>query len=172
MRQALSGGPSSDITALLGEVEPEFRSLLRRFRVPDQDAEDVVHDVLVVYLSRIDEIESPRGWILTCLTNRCLHYWRCRRRNLICAVDSAVLEELSGTNEDEHERADLRHDLSCALDRLSPRCRTILRLRYGYDYTGAEIAVRIGERADNVRQVTSRCLSALTRTLTEAPVPG
>lgn len=172
MRQVLSGGTSSDITALLGEVESEFRQLLRRFRVPDQDAEDLVHDVLVVYLSKLDEIKSPRGWLLTCLTNRCLYYWRRKRRNLIHAVDDAVLEELCGSTDEDLERADLRRDLSCALDRLSPRCRTILRLRYCYDYSGPEIAERIGARADNVRQTTSRCLSALTRTLTEAPATG
>jgi RNA polymerase sigma factor (sigma-70 family) len=172
VRQALSGGSSHDVTALLEEVEPEFRALLRRFRVPDQDMEDLVQDVLVNYLVRIDEIQIPRSWLLTSLANRCLYYWRRRRRNLIHAVDEAVLEQIAGASDQDQEQLELRHDLSCALDQLSPRCRDILRLRYGYDCTSPEIAERTGFRPDHVRQITSRCLSALTRTLTEAPANG
>ena len=45
------------------------------------------------------------------------------------------------------------------------RCRSILRLRYGLDCAGDEIAQRLGYKANTVRQATLRCLSALSHRL-------
>jgi RNA polymerase sigma factor (sigma-70 family) len=171
VRQALEGSPPDIVESTLAEAEPELRALLWRFRVPPDDAQDLLQDTILAFLLRRERVLSPTPWLLTTLKNRCLQYWRKRRRSLLVAVDSALLDDLGPSRAPEQERSDLRRDLSGALDRLTPRCRQILRLRYGFEYTGPEIADRLGAKAPAIRQATLRCLSALSRRLT-APEPS
>jgi len=172
--ESLRGAPSDDLGDLLEEIEPEFRALVRRFRIPEADADDLVQEALLTFLVKRASVVSPRPWLIAVLRNRCLLYWRRRRRGLIQAVDAALLEELGPGVAPAQQRSDLRHDLGSALAELTPRCRRILRLRYGLDYTGPEIASKLESRVDTIRQATLRCLSALSRCLTareEAAAP-
>ena len=143
-----------------------MRRTLWRFRIPAEEAEDIVQDCVVSFLLKRDEISTPEPWFLVTLKNRCLQHWRRRRRSLLRAIDAGLLEEIAPSTPPDQERSDLRRDLGGALENLTARCRRILKLRYGYDYTGPEIASRIGAREDSVRQATLRCLSALSRNLT------
>ena len=165
MRQTRHGTDPDPLTTTLERLEPEFRETLVGFHVPAQDAEDPLQDVLLVYLVKRDEIASPRPWLLATLRNRCLKYWRSRRRRLIEAVDESLLEELAGGARGGQETRDLRRDLSSALSHLPDRCRSILRLRYGLECGGDEIAERLGYKSNTVRQATLRCLSALSSRL-------
>ena len=165
MRQTRPGVAPDPLTTTLERLEPELRATLVGFHVPAQDAEDLLQDVLLVYLLKRDEIASPRPWLLATLRNRCLKYWRSRRRRLIESVDEGLLEELAGGSRGAQETQDLRRDLSNALSHLPVRCRSILRLRYGLECGGDEIAERLGYRANTVRQATLRCLSALSHRL-------
>lgn len=165
MRQPTTGPEVDELTTVLSSVEPEIRRTLIRFHIPAQDAEDLLQDTVLVFLTKRSRITSPGAWILSALRNRCLVYWRSRRRNLLQAIDQGLLEEIAGAGPDERGRSDLAHDLSGALNRLPDRCRNVLRLRYGLECESSEIATRLGYRADTVRQVTLRCLSALSRQL-------
>jgi RNA polymerase sigma factor (sigma-70 family) len=166
VQEPFLGRDRFDVACLLEQLEPDVRRLLWRFHVPAEDAEDLLQDAVVSFLLRREEISTPEPWFLATLKNRCLQYWRRRRRSLLRAIDAGLLEEIGPTAAPEQERADLRRDLDGALGGLTPRCRKILKLRYGYEYTGPEIASQIGAREDTVRQATLRCLSALSRNLT------
>lgn len=165
MRQPTVGPEDDEMTALLSRLEPEIRRLLVRFRVPAQDAEDLLQDTLLVFLTKRPSINAPGAWVLSALKNRCLVYWRSRRRKLLEAIDDTLLEQIAGPGPDAHVRTDLAHDLSGALSHLPNRCRSVLRLRYGLDCDSSEIASRLGYQPGTVRQVTLRCLSALSRQL-------
>lgn len=165
VRQLTKGPQDDELSALLENLEPEVRRLLLRFRIPAQDAEDLLQDSLLVFLTKRRAITSPGAWILSALRNRCLVYWRNRRRRLFEVIDESILEELAGPAPDDHRRKDLAHDLSGALSHLPVRCRSVLRLRYGLECDSSEIASRLGYQAGTVRQVTLRCLSALSRQL-------
>jgi len=153
------------MTVLLSRLEPEIRRLLVRFRVPAQDAEDLLQDTLVVYLTKRSSITAPGAWVLSALRNRCLVYWRTRRRRLLEAIDDTILEQVAGPAPDAYGRSDLAHDLSGALSHLPNRCRSVLRLRYGLECDSSEIASQLGYQPGTIRQVTLRCLSALSRQL-------
>jgi RNA polymerase sigma factor (sigma-70 family) len=162
----LTKGPQDDeLPALLESLESEVRRVLVRFRVPSQDAEDLLQDTLLVFLTKRPSITAPGAWILAALRHRCLVYWRSRRRRLLEAIDGSLLEEMAGPGPDDHGRSDLARDLSGALSHLPDRCRSVLRLRYGLECDSREIATRLGYQASTVRQVTLRCLSALSRQL-------
>lgn len=165
MRQLTNGPQDDELAALLENLEPEVRKVLVRFRVPSQDAEDLLQDTLLVFLTKRASIVSPGAWILSALRNRCLVYWRTRRRRLLEVIDESLLEEVAGPAPDAYSRSDLARDLSGALSHLPDRCRSVLRLRYGLECDSGEIASRLGYRAGTVRQVTLRCLSALSRRL-------
>lgn len=167
MRQPVAGVRPEDLTGTLEQLEPEIRQILVRFQIPAQDAEDLLQDVALIFLTKQATITwgSAAPWLLATLRNRCLKYWRQRRRTLIQAIDTGLLEEVAGSSAPEQERGDLLRDLTGAVSHLPGRCRSVLRLRYGLDCEGPEIAQHLGYRQDTVRQVTLRCLSALSRRL-------
>ena len=165
MRQPRTGTGPDDLTSILERLDAEIRRTLVRFRIPALDAEDLLQDVVVAYLTKQASIASPAPWLLATLRNLCLLYWRRRRRNLIQAIDAGLLDEVAGAESKTQDQRDLSRDLSGAVAKLPTRCRSILRLRYGLECGGPEIAEQLGYRADTVRQATLRCLSALSRQL-------
>lgn len=165
MRQPRTGTGPDDLTVILERLDAEIRRVLIRFRIPAQDAEDLLQDVVLTYLTKQSSIASPAPWLLATLRNLCLLYWRRRRRTLIQAIDAGLLDEVAGEEPGSQEQRDLARDLSGAVAKLPTRCRSILRLRYGLECGSPEIAERLGYRADTVRQATLRCLSALSRQL-------
>jgi RNA polymerase sigma factor (sigma-70 family) len=160
--------PTDELSQLLSRLEPELQGLFLRFRIPLQDSEDLLQEALLALLVHRETVSSPAPWLLATLRNRCRMYWRARRRSLLEAVDGTLLEGMAGGGETRADRADLAHDLTCAISGLPRHCRSILRLRYGLDRDGAEIADRLGYSPNSIRQVTHRCLSALTRRLVDS----
>lgn len=154
---------------ILVDLRPRFRATLARFRVPAQDADDLLQQTLVVYLCKEDQIEDPESWLLGTLRNHCRQYWTASRRKLYTAVDAALLEALVPTRKVEREAADLRHDLNLALGQISNRCRDILRLRYQQGYRAPEAARRLGYRPSSIYKLTQRCLAALGKCLIGPP---
>lgn len=151
-----------DLPQLIEQLETEFARLFTYFRIPAQDAEDLLQDTLVLYITKRPQILSPEAWLIGTLRYRCLLYWRKRRRRLLEAVDEALLLELVGTAPARQENDDLARDLSGAIGRLPNRCRSLLRLRYGLGCDDPEVADRMGYSPTGIRKIAHRCLSALT----------
>jgi RNA polymerase sigma factor (sigma-70 family) len=147
---------------LLRRLRPRLKQILGRYRVPAHDAEDLVQEALVSTIQKWDEIQDPEAWLLVTLRNRCVVYWRKRRTSLYSSVDAAILELLSEPVTAPQESSDLRWDLQNLIDELPPRCRTLLRLRYGLGYDSAEVAEQMGYHPSSVRKVARRCMAALT----------
>jgi RNA polymerase sigma factor (sigma-70 family) len=153
---------SEALRRVLESIETQTARIFLRFRIPVQDAEDILQDSLLAYLTCRTEIANLEAWMLGTLRNRCYLYWRARRRQLWEAVDATVLTELAAESTDDGQNSTVRHDLTNAIGRLPKRCRSILQLRYGLDCDGAEIAERLGYRPSSMRQITNRCIAALT----------
>lgn len=151
-----------DILSLLAGLEASLARTLSRFRIPAQDAEDLLQDTLLLFLTKRAEVRDPAAWISTTLRHRCIIYWRRRRHALVQTVDEALMEALGGGCEGEQNRSLLACDLSRAIAHLPERCRAILRQRYALDRDGSEVAASLGYRESSIRQVTNRCLSALS----------
>src|SRR5258708_7527350 len=69
-----------ELPALLEVVRPELRRVLGHFRIPPDDAEDLVQTALLLTVARWGEIQDPRAWIVGTLRMRCIIYWRDRER--------------------------------------------------------------------------------------------
>lgn len=150
---------------LLVRLRPRFRQVLARFRIPAQDAEDILQEALVAAVHKWQEIQDPEAWLMVTLRNRCLIYWRRKRDSVLSNVDQTLLELMSKPQEPPQRRQELLWDLDTLLEGVPDRCRELLRLRYRLGLSSAEAADRLGLRADSARKATQRCLAALTRRL-------
>ena len=160
-----------ELPQLVDQLESEFARLFTYFRVPAQDAEDLLQDALVLYITKRSQILAPEAWLIGTLRYRCLLYWRKRRRRLLEAVDEALLLELAGGTSPRQENDDLARDLSGAIGRLPDRCRSLLHLRYGLGCDDPEVAQRLGYSPTGIRKIAQRCLSALTHQMLAGGYP-
>lgn len=146
-------------------VEPRLKRLLVTYRIPGQDAEDILQQALLALLYQWEWVRDPESWLFGTVRRHCLMYWRSQRRRVYSSVDAALLEWLSAPVEPSQERADLICDLESLIDRLPSRCRTLLRLRFRMGYEPPEVARKLGYRESSIGKVTNRCLAALSREL-------
>lgn len=150
---------------LLHACRGEMIRLLARYRIPHEDAEDLLQETFVALVFKWQSIRNPKAWLLSTLRNRCTLYWRKRRRDLFEAVDAAILDALAAPQEPPQARTELLHDLNLAISRLPDRCQDLLRLRYGLGCKSSEVAEKMGEGSQEIRKLTTSCLVALTREL-------
>ena len=160
--------PAVSLDDLLQKVEPRMKRMLSVFRIPAEDAEDVVQQTLLALLYQLDKVRDPECWVLGTLRRHCLMYWRKHRRRLYSAVDTAILEWLSRPVAPAQEHADLLADLESVINRLPPRCRSVLKLRFRLGYEPPEVAEKLGYRASSIGKITTRCLAALSREMLAA----
>lgn len=153
---------------VLQRIQPKLTQILGRYRIPAQDAEDVLQETFLTLVHKWDVIRNPEAWVVVTLRNRCLIYWRRKRRAFYQAVDTAILELLSEPEAPSQKKTELRHDLQRLVGRLPNRCQSLLRLRYGLGCSSSEVAERMGYRQSSIRKVTSRCLAALTKELMQS----
>lgn len=162
----LESFPADDaIEEILSRVEARAKTIFARFRIPAQDSEDVFQQTVLVYLMRESEIHDPEAWMIATLRQRCLMYWRSRRRQLYEAVDAVLLEAVPDGAPGAAEQALMRRDLRGALACISGRCRTLLGARYALGDEPAAAAARLGYKPSGVYKLLERCLSALTRVM-------
>jgi RNA polymerase sigma factor (sigma-70 family) len=163
----LAETPSS-LEEVLGRTRPKLKRVLSRYRIPAQDAEDLLQETFLIMVSKSETIRNPDAWLVGTLAYRCIIYWRKNRTRLLDLVDSAILEMLADAEAPPQEQSDLRCDLDALLSDLPNRCRSVLRLRYGFGCSTAEVAEKTGYCKSSIRKVTRRCLTALTAKLLDA----
>lgn len=166
------GRIQDELPQLLDRLETEFARLFTYFRIPAQDAEDLLQDALVLFITKRSQVLTPDAWLIGTLRFRCLLYWRKRRRRLMEAVDETLLLELAGSSSPRQENDDLARDLSGAIGKLPDRCRSLLRLRYGLGCDDPELAHRLGYSPTGIRKIAQRCLSALTYQMLASGYPA
>lgn len=154
----------------LRNVRPRLKALFVRYGIPPQDTEDILQQALLALVYQRHVVRDPESWLLGTLRNKCLLYWRERRRNLYEVVDAAVLELMAQPTPPAQETTDLRRDLASALEQLPERCRSLLSLRY-QGFEPPEVAARLGYSQASINKVTNRCLASLTRRLLTSGLP-
>src|SRR5918999_3981244 len=157
------------LDGLLKQARPRLRAIFAYYKIPLQDTEDILQQALLALLYRPDRVRDPEAWLVGTLRNKCMLYWREKRRKLYESVDTAMLENMAEPLPPEQEAVDLRKDLASALETLPPRCRSLLALRYGLGYEPPEEAERLGYRPSSISKVTTRCLDALARYMVYPP---
>lgn len=127
-----------------------------------QDAEDVSQEVMLRLVKNASQIESEahlKAWLIRVTVNQSNNLFRSAWRRL-----TAPLEEGFARNAEEPPSNDRLDD---ALDRLSPKLRTVVHLYYYEEMTVEEIAAAIGVRPDAVKMRLSRARRILKQQLTD-----
>lgn len=152
--------PDRSIEQLLVEVRRPAAALLSSHGIADDDAEDLLQEVLTAMVFKWDSIHNPVAWFLATLEKRCESH---RRRVLDRLMETEEAERLlrEATAASPQQLAELRHDLNAAVSRLPADYRRLLRLRYGLGCTGAEVAEQLGCGHDGVRRNLTACLTML-----------
>jgi RNA polymerase sigma factor (sigma-70 family) len=164
--QSSLGQSGEDLRSLLTRFRKRAERTSLRYRIPHEDAEDLVQQSLLAFLQKQSGIDCPEAWLLGAFRRECLMYLRRRQRRLYDAIDTTLLEACSDPAPADQERHQLLRDVESAIDTTPPRCRSILRLRYRLGFATEEIAEELGYRTTSVRKIASRCLAALTRKVT------
>ena len=133
-----------------------------KFQVPDTDAEALVHDVLISYLRKSEDITDLRPWLIGAICYASRHYWRLNGRTTSAEaemagdrVDPATLRILDSLPDQLAARE--------ALERLAPRYRQILHMRYFEGCTVAEVASRLGVKTKYAQKLITKCLRRAER---------
>ena len=133
-----------------------------KFRVPDADAEALVHDVLISYLKKAADIVELRPWLIGAICYASRHYWRLNGRTsgaeAAVATDRVDPKSLRILDSLPDQLA-AREALEC----LAPRCREILQMRYFEGCTVAEVASRLGVKTKYAQKLIAKCLRRAER---------
>ena len=144
----------------LDAVYREHESLLRaiarhRFRVPDCDAEALVHDIFASFLERQPDAYDIKAFLIGSINNACRHYWRKRQH------EEPLLPHHELTPSDDEaaklERWALRLSLGATLARLGGKCSETLRRYYLRDESAESIAQELDTSPAYVWQLLSSC---------------
>ena len=157
--------PGIDIAWLWTEARPQIATILRRARIPFEDAEDLVHDTLTKLLVREEEIRDPAAWLISTLRFEVLAYWRLKRAWLVEQLDQDLVRRLAAPVRD----TELLCDLDRCLGELSASCQEIIRQRYILGVEPVELAPKMGYTTRGVRKLTRSCLSRLADRLADKP---
>lgn len=153
-------------------ARPRLKRLLSSWRIPPDDAEDLLQDALIALVFRWNQIRDPESWLVGTTRRHCLMYWRRIRRQVYHSVDAETLERLSPLESPRQERDDLWADLDELIEQLPERCRQVLHLRFRLGLDPAEIARELGYQESSISKITNRCLTALSRKLAASRIGG
>ena len=131
----------------------EYRPMVRLAFVllgRDGPAEEVVQDGFARVYERWDRLETPGGYLRTCVVNGCRDVLRRQRLAIWKRPDP-------GPTSSEHG---FDH-LTDALAALPPKRRAAVVLRYYGDLSEAEIAATLGVRPGTVKSMLHRSLAQL-----------
>jgi len=157
------------LEVLYREHEGLLRSIAQyRYRIPQCDAEALVHDIFASFLERQPEAYDVKAFLIGSINNACKHYWRKRER------EEPLLPHHELTpNDDEAaklERWALRLSLGATLARLGGKCSETLRRYYLRDESAESIAQELDTSPAYIWQLLSSCrkrarqiYSAITR---------
>jgi RNA polymerase sigma-70 factor (sigma-E family) len=132
-------------------------------------AEDVTQEVLVrVHLrwGKIGALDSPEHYVRRMIVNEYLS-WRRRWSRIVPHAEPPVRLEPAPDHAATHAERDA---LRTELDKLPPRQRAVLVLRYYAGMSDPEIANELGCGPGTVRGYASRALATLRVELRPAPV--
>jgi RNA polymerase sigma-70 factor (sigma-E family) len=145
-----------DLADLYQEVRPAMVRLAHLLTGSSAIAEEVVQDSFVALYHRRAVVEHPRAYLRQIVVNGCHSHARKRaseERQL-----SAVQADPSRLTHAVPPEVD---EMRSALDRLVPRQRTALVLRYYEDLPVGEIAEIMGARPGTVKSLIHRRLANL-----------
>ena len=147
-----------------------YAIILRGYRLPQTDAEDVFQDVFARVFERLETLrddDALRGWIAQVTRNLCSDHLRRARAHE--ELSDATVTELDDRLEDLDQALAVRQ----ALGRLPEGCAQILDRFFCRDESYKTISAALGIPAGTIASRISRCLQRLRGEMAgREPGPG
>jgi RNA polymerase sigma-70 factor (ECF subfamily) len=148
--------------ATMRELLPRLSSILRRFRVPPEDAEDLLQEAFLSLYVHWDAVREKGGYLVASVRRLCQRYHHKRHRRLAQAFDEEMLELLAAPVAPPQEQFEARHDARHHLAQLTAKQRRAIYLRTILGMTPVEIASVVGTQVDSTRRLVRAAFGALT----------
>jgi RNA polymerase sigma factor (sigma-70 family) len=129
---------------------------IRRFRVPEAEAENLIHELFCRLLENHRNVRSLRDWLVGGVSNGCRAYWRSQGARTFEVPDFDTWVDSRSESFEES----VRHSMLVAQvrGRLSDRDVAILTWRHVEGWTTAEIAGRLRISPAYAAVLVHRCL--------------
>ncbi len=137
---------------------------VRKFQVPDVDAEALAHEVFYSYLKRKNEIRNLHAWLIGAICHACRYFWRQNGRRTEQLDPSMALLRPDPASSGILDRLPAQLAAREVLQSLPPRYQEILRLRYYEGYSIREIADHLGVTAKYTQKLVTKCLRRAEQT--------
>jgi RNA polymerase sigma-70 factor (ECF subfamily) len=160
--------------ALLCAVAPWLRAIARRYLRQEQDAEDMVQEILIVVHDIRHTYEPGRPfkpWLGTIATRRCIDSLRQRmRRNLHELADEDALaqvadDSVAGMPEAQLEREQDQTEVRRAVQALPARQREAVELLRLRELSLNEAAEESGQAVGSLKVAVHRAMKSLQRAI-------
>ena len=128
----------------------------KKFRVPESDAESLVQDVFLSYLSAAPSVRDVKAWLVAAACNASRHYWRTQGRTEPLPDD--VAERSDPSSQALADSFAMRLTIQQTLGYLQEKCRETLRLHYFEGYSAAETAKHLSTTPRYAEKLIHNCL--------------
>lgn len=141
-----------EVATLYVTLKPLLHAIAeRRFCVPHDEAEALVHDLFTAYLRRRPAVLAVRSWFVAAICNACRHYWR-RYARFVAPIEGEMREPT------EPPAYIARITAKAILARLSVRDRYILRLRFWEGHAVRAVGMALGISESRAEKLLHRAL--------------
>ncbi len=157
---------SESIEALFGAMESPLLSYAHRLLQDAEAAEDVVQEAFLQLHAQFDRVHDARRWLYRTVHNRALNVRR-RQKRLVplsgAAEDSAMAESADPQPWPDEQIARLEGVglVRLSLERMEPRNRELVQLKFRDDLSYREISERTGLTVGHVGYLLHHALKAL-----------
>jgi RNA polymerase sigma-70 factor, ECF subfamily len=142
---------------------------VRKFQVPEVDAEALAHEVFISYLRRKNEIRNLHPWLIGAICHACRYFWRQNGRRTEQLDSSLALLRPDPASAGILDRLPMQIAARDVLEALPPRYQEVLRLRYYEGYSIREIADHLGVTAKYTQKLVAKCLRRAEQMFKAAP---
>ena len=136
---------------------------VRKFRVPESDAESLAHEVFLSYLRRKADVQNVHSWILGAICNASRYYWRQNGRMIEPLDDDQAFERPDPATTRILDSLPDQLAARQALEGLTARDQEILRMRYFEGFSIVEIAQRLGVKPKYAQKLLTKVLRRAER---------
>lgn len=145
----------------IGELYVRHRPLLlhvgcRKFRIPESDAESLIQEVFLSFMTTTTRVENVRSWLVAAMCNASRHYWRGQGRTEGLPEDFA--EHTDPLTSGIAEKLSMIITMQQALEYLQPRCRETLYLHYYEGRSANDVAISLDTTSRYAEKLIHNCL--------------
>ncbi len=147
---------ASEFEALYVEYGVLLRAIaIRRYNIPPDDAEALVHDIFTAYLQRREYVRELKGWLIGAIGNASKDYLRRRKREEPLLPEHDQKPDQAA--EEKAERWMTTMTVAMVMARLGEKCRETLRRYYFHEESKESIAEQLATSPGYVLQLLVSC---------------